>query len=43
MDPCDTAGCAQMCTSNNGVATCSCTTGTIINADGKSCDPGNLY
>jgi hypothetical protein len=42
--PCDTdnGGCDQTCTNNNGVATCSCTTGTI-NSGGLNCDPGSLY
>ena len=33
--------CGETCTNNNGAAECSCETGTL-NADGKSCDPGNL-
>ena len=44
VDPCETAngGCKQVCTNNNGAATCSCTTGKL-NTDGKHCDLGSLW
>ena len=42
-NPCNTNNgeCGDTCKNNNGIAECSCTTGSL-KVDGKSCERGNL-